>query len=119
MPIAQFVVVKPAEGLDTGRIFSHPDLKRDTQSATLPAFAEDAFGFGHNDLQSVAMQLCPGVSQAIDWLKTLGLVGKMTGSGSAVFARTRYDTDLKNAPAFFQVKLCQGLSVHPLFGWAV
>ena len=119
VPMAQFVVVKPAEGLDTRRIFLHPNLKRDTQSATLPAFAEHTFDFGHNDFQPVAMQLCPGVSQAIDWLKTLGLVGKMTGSGSAVFARTRRDVDLKDAPASFQIKTCQGLSVHPLLGWAV
>ncbi len=119
VPQAKILVVKPAQGLDTKRIFSHPDLKRDTESAILSSFALDAFGFGHNDLQAVAQQLCPDVSQALRWLKSLGLDGRMTGSGSAVFARMLHDLDLKEAPVSFQVKVCSSLPVHPLLGWAV
>lgn len=119
VPPARFVVVKPNQGLETQRIFSHPDLKRDTKSAILSGFAADAFGFGQNDLQSVAEKLCPEISQALDWLKTSGLTGRMTGSGSAVFAQTLHNFETRGAPGSFQVRLCNNLPAHPLQGWAV
>ncbi|WP_180125491.1 4-(cytidine 5'-diphospho)-2-C-methyl-D-erythritol kinase [Rhodoferax sp. BLA1] len=119
VPPARFVVVKPNQGLETQRIFSHPDLKRDTKSAILSGFAADAFGFGQNDLQSVAEKLCPEISQALDWLKTSGLPGRMTGSGSAVFAQTLHNFETRSSSGSFQVRLCNNLPAHPLQGWAV
>jgi 4-diphosphocytidyl-2-C-methyl-D-erythritol kinase len=118
LPDARFVVVKPCQGLETQRIFSHPLLKRDTQPAILSGFAADPFGFGQNDLQAVAVQLCPEVGHALDWLKLKGLGGRMTGSGSAVFARMMHDVGTTGAPSSLQVKVCNNLSVHPLQGWA-
>lgn len=117
LPHAQFLVVKPVEGLSTQGIFSHPDLKRDTEPAIISGFAADAYGFGRNDLQSVAQQICPGISQALAWLSSLGLDGRMTGSGSAVFARTLHDMKFQASPDF-QVKQCNNLPAHPLDGWA-
>jgi 4-diphosphocytidyl-2-C-methyl-D-erythritol kinase len=119
LPAARFVVAKPAAGLETRLIFSDPALKRDTGTAIISGFAADAFGFGRNDLQSVAQRLCPGVTQALEWLASVGLSGRMTGSGSAVFAQTLHDIDLASAPSAFQVRLCNSLEVHPLVGWAV
>lgn len=119
VPKARFVVVKPVDGLDTKQIFSHPDLKRDSKPAILSGFAADAYNFGCNDLQAVAQQLCPGVHQALSWLKSKDLSGRMTGSGSAVFARTLHDIEAEGAPDVFQVKICNNLPVHPLQGWAV
>ncbi|MDO8448083.1 MAG: 4-(cytidine 5'-diphospho)-2-C-methyl-D-erythritol kinase [Rhodoferax sp.] len=118
LPAGRFLVVKPAEGLDTGLIFSDPALKRDSETAIISGFAVDAFGFGRNDLQSVAQRLCPGVTQAIEWLASRGLNGRMTGSGSAVFAQVLRDIDLTGAPGAFQIRLCNSLDVHPLLGWA-
>lgn len=118
LPDARFVVVKPSQGLQTQRIFSHPLLKRDTETAIISGFAADAFGFGQNNLQAVAQQLCPEIILALGWLKTKGLDGRMTGSGSAVFARTLHDIETKGAPESFQIKMCNKLSVHPLQGWA-
>ncbi len=117
LPAAKFLVAKPAEGLATERIFSHPQLKRDTEPAIISGFAADAYGFGRNDLQPVAQQICPGISQALAWLRSLGLDGRMTGSGSAVFARTVHDMSEQALPGF-QVKQCTNLPVHPLVGWA-
>ncbi len=119
---ADFLVVKPQEGLPTAAIFSAPDLKRDTEAATIAGFAANAYGFGHNDLQPVAQRLCPGVVQALGWLETHHLHGRMTGSGSAVFAQVQHTLDLtavqQSAPEHWQVRLCSNLSVHPLAGWA-
>lgn len=114
---AQFLVVKPTDGLATQLIFSHPDLKRDTEPAIISGFAADAYGFGRNDLQSVAQQICPGISQALAWVSSLGLDGRMTGSGSAVFARTLHDVKIQVPPGF-QVRQCNNLPAHPLEGWA-
>jgi len=118
LPRAQFLVVKPAAGLQTQAIFSAPDLKRDTNPAILEGFAANPFGFGCNDLQSVAQRLCPDVTKALDWLDSLGLQGRMTGSGSAVFARVPNLFKLGKVPQALEPRLCSNLEVHPLAEWA-
>lgn len=119
LPRSQWLVVKPAAGLETARIFSASDLKRDSNPATISGFAANPFGFGHNDLQPVAQRLCPGVTQALGWLATLGLQGRMTGSGSAVFARVDEPSfSVPMAPDAMQARLCCSLEFHPLQGWA-
>ncbi|CAN5314885.1 4-(cytidine 5'-diphospho)-2-C-methyl-D-erythritol kinase [soil metagenome] len=130
LPKADFVVVKPDEGLDTRLIFSAPDLQRSTPAAILVGFAAEQksevkqtmFDFGHNDLQPVAQRLCPAVTDAIEWLGTQGFNARMTGSGSAVFAawmESRQNADLAQAPKGWQVRRCSNLDAHPLLGWAV
>jgi 4-diphosphocytidyl-2-C-methyl-D-erythritol kinase len=114
---ARFLVVKPRDGLQTQRIFSHPDLKRDSKTATISDFAADAFGFGHNDLQPVAQLLCPAVTQALLWCRERGLNARMTGSGSSVFARIAEDFEAGDN-AGFRITPCRNLAVHPLQGWA-
>jgi len=118
LPQARFAIVKPAAGLETKLIFSSPNLKRDSDSATILGFAAEHFDFGRNDLQPVAQALCPEVTQAIEWLRDHGLQARMTGSGSAVFAQMSHDMDLSDAPKGWQVKACENLMIHPLAGWA-
>lgn len=122
LPSARFVVAKPDAGLETRLIFSDPELKRDSETAIISGFAADAYGnifeYGRNDLQAVAQKLCPGVTQALEWLESQGLSGRMTGSGSAVFAQLLHGIDLESAPDALQVRLCSNLDVHPLVGWA-
>lgn len=117
LPPASFLVVKPQAGLETRQIFLHPNLKRNHEPAIISVFAANAFGYGQNDLQPVAEQLCPSVSRALDWLSAQGLNGRMTGSGSAVFARTLDEIKIGNA-ADFQVRQCHNMPLHPLCGWA-
>lgn len=121
LPSAPFVVVKPPAGLPTDAIFRSPDLKRDTETATIQGFAANTDGpiyeFGHNDLQPVAQALCPQVGQSLDWLSMQGLKGRMTGSGSAVFAHMPHEMELAAAPVDWQVRKCSNLDVHPLVGW--
>ena len=118
---ARYLVVKPQDGLQTGLIFGHPALRTDTKNATISGFAANPRSFGGNDLQDVAQRLCPGVSHAIEWLRSHGLDGRMTGSGSAVFAWGSggfEEIDLGTTPSTFQARWCSGLEVHPLLGWA-
>ncbi len=122
IPASRWVVVKPDAGLETKRIFSDPNLKRDSECATIYGFAAHTFdktlSQTRNDLQAIAQTLCPEVNQALQWLGSKGLSGRMTGSGSAVFAHLNQEVQLDNAPSNFEVKLCSSLDVHPLQGWA-
>ncbi len=128
LPPARFVVVKPPAGVSTPRIFSAPGLKRDTETATIQGFAANAegplrsvdFGFGRNDLQPVAQEMCPQIGQSLVWLKSRQLQGRMTGSGSAVFAQLLHEADLPDAsglPEGWKVRKCGNLEAHPLAGW--
>lgn len=118
LPRSRFAVVKPEAGLDTKSIFSHHLLKRDSACATISGFAAAHYQFGRNDLQPVAQALCPEIEQALQWLESKGLKGRMTGSGSAVFAPMPHAVDLQDAPSAWQVRSCENLAVHPLEGWA-
>ena len=117
LPPARFVVIKPAAGLETGKIFAHPLLGRDTKPATMAVFAADTYGFGRNDLQAVASMLCPDIGQTLDWLSANGLCGRMTGSGSAVFARLDEGSAPVQLPDHWLARTCCNLAVHPLAGW--
>jgi 4-diphosphocytidyl-2-C-methyl-D-erythritol kinase len=131
LPAAQFVVIKPLQGLSTPEIFGHSALKRDSPHAIISGFAADPYGFGHNDLQPVAQMLNPQVTQAINLLRNQRfkqrfkqglnqvLQPRMTGSGSAVFAKISGDENLAAVPLGWQQKVCSNLSAHPLIGWAI
>jgi 4-diphosphocytidyl-2-C-methyl-D-erythritol kinase len=118
LPAAGFWVLKPPQGIETSQIFAHPDLQRDTITATMPVFAADPYDFGRNDLQPVAQALCSGVTQALMVLHNAGLKARMTGSGSAVFARCTADTPEIAVPDGFLARQCSNMDSHPLSGWA-
>lgn len=126
---ARFVVVKPPGGASTQSIFSSPLLKRDTKPAIIQGFAandaseplkhsiQSILDIGHNDLQPVAQALCPDVGRCINWLQSHGLQGRMSGSGTAVFAQIRQSLDLSDAPGNWLVKDCKNMDAHPLLEW--
>ncbi|MBH2019669.1 4-(cytidine 5'-diphospho)-2-C-methyl-D-erythritol kinase [Polaromonas sp.] len=121
LPAARFLVVKPAKGVSTPDIFNAPDLKRDTKTATMLGFAayadDQGLNFGHNDLQPVAQKLCTPINQSLDWLQSQKLEGRMTGSGSAVFAQIFNDADIAAAPGDWIIRKCKNLEMHPLAAW--
>lgn len=91
LPMA-FVVLKPTEGVSTGKLFSSltfPRRSPETMRAIaavgrqdLPALASFAF----NALEAPAVTLVPEIGTLIVRLKNAGALGAcMTGSGSAVF----------------------------------
>ncbi len=118
LPPGQFWVIKPAAGVETSQIFTHPKLQRATKPAIISVFAAAPYDFGHNDLQSVAQALCPDIDQALQVLEHAGMKGRMTGSGSAVFAHCTTGTAPIQVPDRWQVRKCSNLEVHPLQGWA-
>ncbi len=117
LPPARFVVLKPQQGLSTAMIFQDPTLVRDSQPATMLDFAAQTYAFGRNDLQAVAQRLCPEVNQALKWLENQSLQPRMTGSGSAVFAKIEPSTVLAHPPEGWTWRICSNLEVHPLHRW--
>ena len=126
----RFAVVKPEEAIATSAIFGSPCLVRDTEAAIVMSFLADAElqhkllqGFGRNDLQPPAERSCKAVRQVAAWLETRFGNSRMSGSGSAVFARIGTN-DLSTAaaldalPAGWTGRMCCSLNHHPLVGWA-
>ena len=122
----RYAVLKPAESLGTAGIFSHPDLARDTEPATLVGSlahmnAERVPAFGHNDLQPIAEALCPAIAQVAQWLDGRFGNSRMTGSGSAVFARVDAESvswPEGELPGGWTGRMCRSLAHHPLRAWA-
>jgi 4-diphosphocytidyl-2-C-methyl-D-erythritol kinase len=134
LPPQWFAVVKPVASLPTAAIFGDPALRRDTEAVILEGCLDDdalmaswASGWGRNDLQPVAEAQCTEVAQAARWLEASFGNSRMTGSGSAVFARVGMSgtgdapTAMPEAPPGadgWERRMCRGLARHPLSGWA-
>ena len=139
LPPAWYAVVKPAASLPTAAIFSSPLLQRDTEAvivagsladASQPGAADDGWpgkilcGFGRNDLQAAAEDRCNEVAQAATWLQARFGNSRMTGSGSAVFARAGTGDQpvatfpVEALPPGWVGRMCRSLDRHPLADWA-
>ena len=162
LPALDFVVVKPPAAIATAAVFSHPGLKRDTEADIVAGSPEEAgvasnngglparwvqdlvpgfvAGVGRNDLQPAAEDRCADVAQAARWLETRFGNSRMTGSGSAVFARVAAgqagcaaaeppgpgDATAASPPAEalgalppgWVGRVCHSLFAHPLVAWA-
>ncbi|MEO7244127.1 MAG: 4-(cytidine 5'-diphospho)-2-C-methyl-D-erythritol kinase [Rubrivivax sp.] len=138
LPTRVYAVLKPPAAIETRAVFSDPGLRRDGRADILSGSLEDAQrlpdealglmdGYGRNDLQPVAERLCPEVAEAARWLEARHGNSRMTGSGSAVFARVARagmaDHSLATGPApetapGWVGRTCRSLPQHPLWGWA-
>ena len=119
LPAADFIVLKPPTGASTPKIFSSPELKRDSFVSTMRDFFASTcvFEFGHNDLQPVASDLCPEIKIGIETLKQQKISARMTGSGSAIFAKANQAVDKIALPNGWIAKNCKNLFEHPLKQW--
>ena len=140
---AWFAVVKPKAGLATRDVFAHPSVAEIAAAARIEGFSqassgslawpgepgkrgetvpELAAGFGRNDLQAAAESLCPEVGRAAALLDRAFGNSRMTGSGSAVFARAGHGAAPSAAmpsdwPEGWSGRMCRSLERHPLAGW--
>ena len=133
-----YAVVKPAAAISTAAIFSSPLMTRDSQTAIVAGFLADAEALvrsegieskrlaafpGRNDLQRAAEALCPEVAEVGRWLQARFGNSRMTGSGSAVYARAGAGerpvaTMLEGEwPEGWVGRMCRSLEEHPLAGW--
>lgn len=138
---AWFAVVKPPAGLETRAIFGSPEVAAAVEAARIAGFSEAerrpsngaarhaesgpelVAGFGRNDLQAAAENLCPDVARAAAGLHAAFGNSRMTGSGSAVFARAGHGSAPSAAmpsdwPGGWSSRICRSLERHPLSRWA-
>jgi 4-diphosphocytidyl-2-C-methyl-D-erythritol kinase len=122
LPPAWYLILHPGVAVPTARIFTAPDLTRDTPPIEACAWADAMVrGVGTNDLEAVAVALYPEVGVALDWLRaqpeTTGRI-RMTGSGACVFAvfddEQTAQAVQQRLPAAWQGWVCAGLDQHPL-----
>ena len=131
IPPHWLAVIKPAQSIETRAIFESPAMVRDTQPVILEGFSGDVSasvkqvmsGFGRNDLQPAAQSQCAEVTRAAAVLEQQFGNSRMTGSGSAVFARAGDDVQpLAAMPERLEAgwlgRMCRSLAHHPLAGWA-
>jgi len=138
---AWFAVVKPEASLATADVFRSQALAERVAAARIAGFSEGASGvdaepgphgetgprlaegFGANDLQAAAEVLCPDVRRAAAALHRTFGNSRMTGSGSAVFARAGSgaapSAEMPGVwPSGWSGRMCRSLARHPLAGWA-
>jgi 4-diphosphocytidyl-2-C-methyl-D-erythritol kinase len=119
LPPAWYVVLVPPVSVATARIFSDPDLKRDSKTIKIQGFSASGWlSQAANDMQDLVCRLYPEVARHLDWLQQHGRA-LMTGSGAAVFAA--YDSAgaaqdvLEQLPADMSGFVARGLDRHPLW----
>jgi len=127
LPDAWYVVLCPPVHVPTARIFTHPDLTRNTISMTMRALPKGRdFRAGriaglHNDLQAVACGLYPEVAVHLAWLARFA-PALMTGSGACVFAEFATEAEARavwqQLPPGMRGYLAHGLQQHPLREYA-
>ena len=131
VPVAPqwLAVIKPVADIETRAIFASPLLERSMGTAILESFAANSWqevvatGFGRNDLQAAAQAECAQVAQAGERLRSHFGNSRMTGSGSAVFARAGGGVEPAtpmpaNLASGWVGRMCRSLDQHPLVGWA-
>ncbi len=143
LPHQWLAVIKPSANVETQAIFGSPLLARNTEAVILEGLIASArsgvggaaeggterdfgrilAGFGRNDLQPPAQSICPEIARAAGRLETSFGNSRMTGSGSAVFARAGTDEQpVATMPADLEAgwvgRMCRSLECHPLAGWA-
>lgn len=134
LPPRWLAVLKPAVFISTPAIFSSPLLERENSPAILSDFlasqmAADEQGkpceFGRNDLQKPAQVLSSDIAKAIALLESSFGNGRMTGSGSAVFAQAGTGDrpwapmiECSALPQGWIGRMCRSLEAHPLQDWA-
>lgn len=144
-PATRFLVVKPSASLATADVFRHPAVVRDTAERS-PADIVAGFlaggvprldsggsiqDFG-NDLEAAAQAIEPEVAQALEMLRKRTGRGRMSGSGSAVFAPIETTPSKEGGtsgspeateaargpwPEGWTIRVCRSLVRHPLDAW--
>ncbi len=145
VPGQWLAVVKPPASIETRTIFASALLKRDSEPVILASFTQNASkeglrdrptpdrlprvtgpevfaGWGRNDLQAAAEAECVQVTEAAALLQTEFGNSRMTGSGSAVFARagtgSAPDRPLPSLAPGWQGRMCRSLVAHPVVTWS-
>ncbi len=111
---AWYLVIHPGCHVDTAKVFSSPDLTRNTSPITINDFQN---GNCHNDCEPVVFKAYPEVARAHRWLGQW-TTARMTGTGASVFGIFTSEAQAKdvlgNIPDTWNGFLSQGVNISPL-----
>jgi len=114
LPEPWYLVVFPPISVSTAKVFSSPELTRNTPPITISAFLS---GAGGNDCEAVVRRYYPSVAEVLDWLN-LRAPARLTGTGSGVFAafpdQAAAQQVLEQLPTPWQGFVAKGLNRSPL-----
>jgi 4-diphosphocytidyl-2-C-methyl-D-erythritol kinase len=91
IPESWYLVVTPDCIVSTEKIFSNPQLTRNSSPIKIRALSEEQY---RNDCQTIVEKLHPQVKEVVDWLETYS-APLMTGTGSSVFCRWATEAQAK------------------------
>ena len=115
VPAFWVALAMPAVQVPTASIFAARELTRATASAKMNVFSE---GYGHNDLEAVAVSKFPQVGEAVRALRRASPLARMSGSGACAFALFDAERDAHRAlallPAGMPGRVVRTLARHPL-----
>ncbi|MDD1792628.1 4-(cytidine 5'-diphospho)-2-C-methyl-D-erythritol kinase [Enterovibrio makurazakiensis] len=109
-----YLVAKPDVSIATAKIFSHPNLTRNTPKRTLNALLAGNY---ENDCEKIVRELFPKVDKAISWLLEYA-PSRLTGTGACIFAEFENEDDarltLNNLPDWLTGFVARGVNTSPL-----
>lgn len=112
-----FVVLIPDCRINTGEVFRHQGLTRDTPKSRIRTAFEGNLNDFKNDCEPVVRTMHPPVASALDWLGSL-TTARLTGTGSCVFGRVSTQSAaqrvLTQKPAGIEGFIAPGLNRSPL-----
>jgi len=114
LPEQWFLLIHPGCHVPTARIFSTPDLTRNTSPITIRDFLD---GAGHNDCKKVVFREFSEVARAAAWLDQW-TEAKLTGTGACIFGQFATEVAaqevLAKLPKSWQGFVSKGKNVSPL-----
>ncbi|RLV60221.1 4-(cytidine 5'-diphospho)-2-C-methyl-D-erythritol kinase [Parashewanella curva] len=114
LPEKYYLVITPEVHVSTAKVFSHPDLPRNTPKLTLATLMKNSW---QNDCQSLVAEQHPQVAKALDWLVEYA-PSRMTGTGACVFGEFEDKQQalkvLSQLPTDLSGFVAQGLNQSPL-----
>ena len=118
IPEYWYLVVTPQVLVSTGKIFTHPELTRDTAAIKIPPLAGERAGkCGNNDCLEVVEMLYPEVAEARSWMQQFS-PSYMTGTGASVFSQFATELEAKGVaskvPSRWHKFVARGVNQSPV-----
>lgn len=115
LPEPWYVIIKPSVSVPTAKIFSDPQLTRNTSPFTIHEFSKGRET--RNDFEIVVCKHYPEVAAALEWLNQFA-EARLTGSGSCIFAAVTEESIaqqiVQQIPAEFFGFYAKALNKSPL-----
>jgi 4-diphosphocytidyl-2-C-methyl-D-erythritol kinase len=111
VPRKSLVLAHPRVGVATARVFSHPDLVRNTAPAPI---APLNWAYGANILQDITQQIEPSAPRLLGDMQRSCKDVRMSGSGSAYFGLVAHETDALRVAAELREKRYLAWAVHSI-----